>query len=87
MKNFADVVDLKAINEISEQQGRVARELLAASMDPRLASEVSNANGKRLKAEVLKLAHAEFKNFITHKSSTVALGAERLSSLIENKSE
>jgi hypothetical protein len=79
-----DYLDLNALTEISEQQGHVTKELLAEAMDIKLGDAVTNSNGKRLKAEHLKLTHAIFQHAISHNSGKVAIEAERLTSLIEN---
>ena len=76
-------LDKDALEEISQQQGRVSKALLSDTMDIKLGDAVTNSNGKRLKAEHLKLIHAIFQHAITRKSGTVAIEAERL--LIENK--
>ena len=78
-------LDEKALKEVSEQQGTVSQQLLSEKMDIKLAAEVTNSNGKRLKAEALKLTHAMFQNIIKDKGGKVAVEAERLTSLIENK--
>lgn len=79
-------LDEKALKEVSEQQGIVSSQLLDATMDIKLAAEVTNSNGKRLKAEALKLTHAEFQDFVAHRGSRVSIEAGRLTKLIDDKS-
>ena len=74
-------LDENALKEISEQQRLVTKKLLSDNIDIKLAAEISNSNGKRLKAEALKLTHAMFKNMVTYRGDKTGAEAERLISL------